>query len=49
VSAVVDTAICYWMLKAGGSAWNVVEDGFMYEKVRLCQAEPGTFDDCEKP
>jgi hypothetical protein len=25
---------------------SFIEGGFLYEKVRLCQIEPGTVDDC---
>jgi hypothetical protein len=35
--------IYFTLLKSSG--WNVVEDGYVYEKLRVCQIEPGTIDE----
>jgi hypothetical protein len=35
------------LLKAGALGANFVEDGFLYEKVKLCQIDPGFTDKCE--
>jgi hypothetical protein len=34
-------------LKAGRFGVNFIEDGLLYERVRLCRTEPGSPDECE--
>ena len=39
-------ALYFDLLKAGAFGASFIEDGFLYEKVKLCQIDPGSIDKC---
>jgi len=39
-------ALYFDLLKAGAFGASFIEYGFLYEKVKLCQIDPGSIDKC---
>jgi hypothetical protein len=39
--------VYFEILKAKASGLNFIDDGFLFEKVALCQAEQGSIADCQ--